>query len=92
MDLTPFLSHFTRENIESLAEIVADKILARNRINQTPGKWLTIKEATEYAKVSRRKMMGWIDEGYIYGFKRTGEWIVDRESIDNWYSSEKIEI
>ena len=86
------MTHLTHENIESLAELVAEKILSQSRLNQTASRWLKVKEAAEYAKVSRRKLMTWIDEGYIYGFKRTGEWIVDRESIDQWYSSERIEI
>jgi hypothetical protein len=54
-----------------------------------PGKWLTLKEAMQYAKVkSTDTIRRWIAEGHIYGFKRSGEWIVDRESIDDWYSSE----
>lgn len=54
------------------------------------GRWLTVKEAMDYAKVkSRSTLMKWIDAGYIYAHKRTGEWIIDRNSIDDWYNSER---
>jgi len=35
-------------------------------------------------------MRMWIKKGYIYGFKRSGAWIIDRQSIDDWYSSDKL--
>jgi len=53
------------------------------------GRWLTMKEALDYAKVKSVKTLKmWIDKGYIYGHKRTGNWIIDRQSIDDWYSSD----
>ena len=54
------------------------------------GRWLTMEEATEYAKIKSKTICKWIKQGYIYGFKRSGNWIIDRKSIDDWYSSEKI--
>jgi hypothetical protein len=52
---------------------------------------MTFKEAMAYAKVkSKTTMLKWINEGYIYGFKRSGEWIIDKESIDDWFLSDKI--
>ena len=48
-------------------------------------------EALEYAKVKSVKTLKmWIDKGYIYGYKRSGSWIIDRQSIDDWYSSDKL--
>ena len=53
------------------------------------GRWLTMKEALDYAKVKSVKTLKmWIEKGYIYGHKRTGNWIIDRQSIDDWYSSD----
>jgi len=54
------------------------------------GRWLTMAEATEYAKIKSKTMKKWLDEGYIYGFKRSGQWIIDRQSIDDWYLSDKL--
>jgi len=60
--------------------------------NTTPmptGRWLTMKEAKLYAKVrSVNTIKKWISEGYIYAHKRTGSWIIDRQSIDDWYLSD----
>lgn len=84
------MSHIPHENIKEIALIVARQVIESVRLESSRPKWLTIEEAAEYAKASKNKIQAWIDEGYIYGFKRTGKWIVDRESIDNWYSSEKI--
>jgi len=54
------------------------------------GRWLTMAEATEYAKIKSKTMLKWIKKGYIYAFKRSGQWIIDRQSIDDWYLSDKL--
>jgi hypothetical protein len=55
-------------------------------------RWLTVKEAMLYSRVNNRKtIINWISKGLIYGHKRTGSWIIDRESIDKWYSEDSIE-
>ena len=52
---------------------------------------LTMSKALEYAKIKSVKTLRmWIDKGYIYGHKRSGTWIIDRQSIDDWYSSDKL--
>lgn len=62
-----------------------DKLLEATPI----GRWLTITEAMNYAKIkSRTTMLKWINKGLVYAHKRTGEWIVDRKSIDQWFESE----
>lgn len=77
--------HLPQSDIVAIAKQVISLMSAESR----PGRWLTLKEAMVYAKVkSRDTIMKWIDEGYIYAFKRSGEWVVDRESIDSWYLSE----
>jgi hypothetical protein len=47
------------------------------------------KETMAYAKVKSADMVKrWIDEGYNLCPRRSGEWIVDRESIDKWFENE----
>ena len=54
------------------------------------GRWLTMKEAMTYAKVkSVNPIRKWIVEGHIYAHKRTGSWIIDRQSIDDWYLADE---
>jgi len=76
-----------RTDIETIAGLIAERVMA----SKPPiGRWLSIDEAMVYAKIkSRSTIMVWINRGYIYAHKRTGSWIVDRESIDKWYQSSK---
>ena len=81
----------TNNDLERLAELVAEQVGDIVSANSCHGRWLTLREAMQYARVkSPNTIKKWIDEGYIYAFKRSGEWIVDRESVDDWYSSEKL--
>lgn len=80
------------DQMEALAELVAMKVMETVQVAESQPRWLTMEEATVYAKTSMRKLRTWVDEGYIYGFKRTGKYVIDRESIDNWYNSERINI
>ena len=85
----------THTEIMAIAEIVVREVSARLSASMMPGRWLTMKEAMEYARVkSINTMKKWIDEGLIYGRPRSGrgDWIIDRESIDRYYLEEKIEI
>ena len=83
--------NFTHDNLEKLAELVAEQVGDIVLANSRRGRWLTLREAMEYAKVkSPNTIKKWIDEGFIYAFKRSGEWIIDRESVDDWYNSEKL--
>ena len=80
------------EQLEALADMVALKVKETVQVAGSQPKWLTMEEAVVYAKTSMRKLRTWVDEGYIYGFKRTGRYVVDRESIDQWYNSERLDI
>ncbi|NPU86564.1 MAG: helix-turn-helix domain-containing protein [Syntrophaceae bacterium] len=74
-----------------LAAMIAKGVEANIIAKTTPGRWMTLKEAMAYAKVkSEDTIRKWINSGYIYAHKRTGQWIVDRESIDDWFSSDKM--
>lgn len=82
--------NLTHTDLEAIAVSIAGKVTDTMRADQTVQRWLTLEEAVAYAKASKNTLRGWIDKGYIYGFKRTGKLIIDRESIDKWYSSEKL--
>ena len=79
-----------KKQLELIAERVAERL--KEILPDAPvGRWLTMNEALEYAKLKTEKTMRmWIKKGYIYGFKRSGHWIIDRQSIDDWYSSDKL--
>lgn len=81
----------THSDMEAMAAAIAGKVADTLRAEQTVQRWLTLEEAAGYAKASKNTLRGWINAGYIYGFKRTGKLIVDRESIDAWYASETIQ-
>jgi hypothetical protein len=82
--------NLNHDDIATLANIIAREIGAAISAQSNPSRWLSLREAMGYAKVkSVNTIKSWINEGYIYGFKRSGEWIIDRESIDDWYQSEK---
>lgn len=77
-----------RSDIEAIAAILIKELCA---VQVLPGRWLTLKEAMEYCKVKHPDTIrAWINNGYIYGHKRTGQWIIDRQSIDDWFESDKI--
>lgn len=52
-------------------------------------KWLTFREACQYAKVGETVMRQWLNDGLIYGTKTTGQWRIDRESIDDYFNMER---
>lgn len=77
--------------LEQVAEVVAARVVETLRSELSYGRWLTTKEAMAYAKVkSKTTLLKWIHDGHIYAHRRSGEWIVDRESIDDWFNSERI--
>lgn len=76
----------SQTDINTIADMLAEKIMSAKHL----GRWLSIDEAMEYARVkSRSTIMVWINSGYIYAHKRTGSWIVDRDSIDKWFLSSR---
>ncbi|MCE5333297.1 MAG: helix-turn-helix domain-containing protein [Desulfobacteraceae bacterium] len=49
-------------------------------------KWLTMREACLYARLSRNTMKKYINAGYFSGeVADSGQWRVDRESIDAYF-------
>lgn len=77
-----------QNQLKHLARFIADEI--RVDFSTPPGRWMTMDEAKEYARVkSKNTLKSWIRKGKIYGYKRSarGDWIIDRESIDAFYNS-----
>lgn len=80
----------THTEINGIADLIAEKIGATVMAMASTNRWLTMPEACKYAGVkSKNTIKKWINDGYIYGFKRSGDWIIDRETIDDWYGSER---
>ena len=55
-------------------------------------RWLTLAEACLYSRRSNNTLKKLIRENQIYGTKKGGEWIVDRESIDAFYNADRDEM
>ena len=67
-------------DIEAIAQKVAELL------GPSIKRWLTVDEALQYSGIkSRTTLMKWINEGYIDAHKRTGKWVIDRQSIDDWH-------
>jgi hypothetical protein len=80
----------TSTDIITLPEAILKIVTERMAAESVNGKWLTVTEAMRYAKVkSRKTILAWINEGLIYAFRRTGSWIIDRESIEKFYNSDR---
>jgi len=70
-------------DIEALAQLLAPKIL--EEVARLQKRWLSLQEAKDLLDIrATNTMMKLINEGRIYATKRTGKWLVDRQSIDNW--------
>ena len=74
-----------RQEIKSVASLLAEEIKG----HFVWGKWLSVKRACLYADVSPNTMRRWINEGLVYASKTTGEYRVDRESIDDFMNMER---
>jgi hypothetical protein len=83
--------NINQQDISAISSMIASQVQADILAKLSPGRWLTLREAMDYAKVkSVTTIKAWINEGYIYAHKRSGQWIVDRESIDDWFLSDKV--
>ena len=74
-----------RNEIKQIARTVVEEM--RDYI--VHGRWLSLKNACKYADVSPNTMRRWINEGYVYASKTTGEYRIDRESIDDFFNMER---
>ena len=55
-------------------------------------KWIGLNDACFYSRRSITTIKKLISENKIYGAKKGGEWVVDRESIDAYYNYERDEM
>lgn len=90
--MTPPIA-LTRTDLETIATILAGML--REQLRAEPympriSKGAKMHEAMKYARVSRNTLRKWIENGDVYASKRTGEWIVDLDSIDDFYNKDRI--
>lgn len=78
MELTP----------ELLREIVVSAVREALAEAGASQRWLTLREACRYARVSKNTLRKLIEEGHITAKRLEGKWIVDRFSIDAFYGSD----
>jgi len=75
----------TNTELDAIAGLLATRIVDIMESKKTIMRWMTVKQAKEYAGLkSDNTIRKWINEGYIHANKTTGEWRIDRESIDDW--------
>ncbi len=75
----------TNAELDAMANLLASKIIDIMESKKPMMRWLTVKQAKEYSGLkSDNTIRRWINEGYIHANKTTGEWRIDRESIDDW--------
>lgn len=80
----------TDEVLDTLANNLSDRIVQRIDELRLHKKWLSMKEAMDYTGKSRNTIKKWLEEGYIDGKKTTGNWQINRESIEDWFQSDII--
>jgi len=60
--------------------------------NKIEFRWLKLKEATQYAKINKARLIDLAKSGIIKGHQdqdnRRGDWIFDRESIDGYRAAQ----
>jgi hypothetical protein len=52
--------------------------------NDINPRWLKVSDACKYASMSKKKLMGYVKDGQIYGTLKGGNWYIDRTSIDKF--------
>ena len=59
---------------------------AKNIMDLSALKWLTLPEACIYARMSKNTMKKYLDAGHFSGERiESGHWRIDRESIDGYF-------
>jgi excisionase family DNA binding protein len=76
----------TNTELDAIATLLASRISDILSAQKPITRWLSVKQAKEYSGVkSDNTIRKWITEGYIHANRTTGEWKIDRESIDDWF-------
>jgi excisionase family DNA binding protein len=73
-----------------MIEIQELKDLLQTAIDKTSvtPRWLSIKQACNYASMSRNTLMAYIESGEIYGTLKGGKYFVDRDSMNAFFLDE----
>ena len=66
---------------------IADELFKRLDKRDHPPRWLLFSEAMVYARASKNTLVAMIKDGRIRATKRGGNWIVDKNSIDEYYEA-----
>lgn len=56
------------------------------------GDWLNISQLAKYLEVDMAKINEWASGGLIPGTKEGGEWIFERNKVDQWISEGKVKV
>lgn len=78
-------------NLRQIEELLRLKEDCREK-PESESRWLSMKEACSYAKMSKNILKARIMEGSIKATKKGGKWIVDRRSIDSYYDDSDIDL
>jgi hypothetical protein len=76
---------------DEIREIKSILYVLEKRTDFSP-RWLSITQACKYAGMSEKTLMHYILGGDVYGTKKGGKWIVDRESIDSFMLADDMRI
>jgi excisionase family DNA binding protein len=58
----------------------------------TRGDWLNISQLAKYLEVDLGKINEWASTGLLPGTKEGGEWIFERNKVDQWISEGKVKV
>lgn len=65
MEQGVMLNVMNDEQVLTLAQIVADKVLEAQKQKDEQSKYMTVKEACEFFKIDRTSLWRWERDGYI---------------------------
>jgi hypothetical protein len=78
----------THNDIEPLASMIANQVAAVILAQETTGRWLKLKEAALYSSIGRKRLVQLAENGKVTGFQDPdsgrGDWIFDRQSLDDY--------
>lgn len=61
-------------------------------LNSIPPRWISITQAMQYAPaLGRKKIMAHLKAGDFEGYLDSGEWVIDRLTIDSYFQKKKQE-
>ena len=75
-------------DVNTLKQLITEAVREALAAQTAWPRWLTLREACQYARVSRNTLLKLIDEGHIAAKRLEGKWIVDRLSIDRFYAAD----